>query len=158
MRLRIFLFVCSTILATMLVLMFLFLPKNYLNAGFSIPGLSFPVIPGSGDIPLGGKIERSSRCDLFCTEEFQGHLIHVGDPKGGDFVNDFSSKVYRENSFSKGNYVVGLATNQERTCKGVTKKKAAEAIIRCIFGDCNPKNACEDLGTGKVIKIIGTSK
>lgn len=121
----------------------------------SIPGL--PSIGGSSNL-IGGKIEKSERCDILCTESFQGHLIRVSNPNGGDFITDFSSKVYRENKFSVGNYVVGLAEGGEKECKGVTKKKAAGAVIRCFFGDCNPKNACADHGTGRIIKIIGTSK
>lgn len=122
----------------------------------SLPGVSLPGL--SSNISFGGKIENSDRCDSICGEKFQGHLIHVGSPKGGDFVNDFSTKVYKENDFSKGNYVVGLAKNQERKCEGVTAEKTIEAGIKCFFGDCNPENACADHGKGKIIKIIGTSK
>lgn len=128
------------------------------SSAISLPGVSLPSLPGvSSNISFGGKIESSKRCDILC-DDFQGHLIHVGPPKGGDFVTNFSSKVYRENNFSEGNYVVGLAKDEEIECKGVTKKKGAVAVIRCFFGDCDPKNACEDHGKGKVITKIGTSK
>lgn len=130
---------------------------------FAFPNKNLALIGGSSLFGgasnlVGGKIEKSERCDMLCTESFQGHLIHVSNPNGGDFITDFSSKVYRENNFSKGNYVVGLAKNEEKECKGVTKTKAAEAIIKCFFGDCDPKNACKDHGKGKIIDIIGTSK
>jgi len=144
--------------SAILLTLSLLLPLYDGQAGISIPGFpsGFPSIGASGLI--GGKIEKSERCDILCTESFQGRLIRVSDPSGGTFVTDFSSKVYRENDFSKGNCVVGLATNQDKECSGVTKTKAAAAIVRCFFGDCDPKNACQDHGSGKIIKIIGTSK
>ena len=126
------------------------------SSAISLPGVSIPGV--SSNIPFGGKIESSDRCDAICGDKFQGHLIHVGNPKGGDFVDDNTTTVYREKSFSVGSWVVGLAKNQERSCGGVTTEKAIEAVIKCFFGDCNPENACADHGKGKVISKIGTSK
>lgn len=109
--------------------------------------INIPGISELGSISFGGKINKIERCDAICSG-FQGKYMEVGSPKGGGFITTFGTKIYQEKSLKRGSLVTGLAKNNEKTCK---RANIAKSIIQ-------RRLVCDNKGSGKEIKIIGTSK
>jgi hypothetical protein len=90
--------------------------------------------------PFGGKVTSVLICTCVNNGDAvrQKKLVYVSSPRGGTFIKDLTTRVYRNNAVSMGNWVVGLAGTTEQCWEQVGK-------------------ACQEIGQGKLMRMVGTS-
>ena len=91
--------------------------------------------------PFGGRVTFIQKCTCLNNGDLirQKELVYVGSPKGGAFIKDLSTRVYKHNSVSTGNWVLGLAGMSEGCSIQVER-------------------SCVQIGQGKLMSKVGTSR
>ena len=90
--------------------------------------------------PFGGKVTMTMKCTCNNDQGGQKILVYVGSPKGGTFIKNLATRVYKNNAVSMGNWVLGLAGTNEQ----------------CQMQNYYPY-FCYTIGQGKAITMVGTS-
>lgn len=90
--------------------------------------------------PFGGKVTFIINCTCVVSGDLarQKKLVYIGQPKGGTFTKDLTTRVYMNHAVSVGNWVLGLA-GMSQTCQVQVGK------------------FCVNVGSGKLMTKVGTS-
>lgn len=91
--------------------------------------------------PFGGRVTYTQDCTCINNGDKarQKKIVYVSSPRGGTFTKDSSTKVYKYNAVSSGNWVLGLA--------GMSEGCSIQAGKFCV-----------QIGQGKLMSKVGTSR